>query len=137
MKKYKSTCLQFNKPTKSIGRIYSKECFDNALEDPVVQEQLKNNCLFGWLAPGNSDVGDLSKISHIVTNIDTDEQEATATIETLDTPEGRILETLLDYGAPIALSVQGVGDVNENNEVENYELQSINVVVEGEDKSCY
>ena len=41
-----------------------------------------------------------------------------ACVDILDTPNGRILKTLCDYGFIPGISSRGSGDVMENNEVE-------------------
>lgn len=87
----KEQCIvKFNQANKN-GRVYSSDCFN--LEDPIIQEKLQTGTFFGELGiSADREEIDLTKISHRVTNLYKKDDGLYADIETLDTPNGKILE---------------------------------------------
>ena len=108
----KEQCItKFNQPNKN-GRVYSSDDFD--LNDPIIQEKLKNNSFFGELGfpvDRNDDI-DLEKISHRVINLYKKDDGLYADIEILDTPNGRILEQLVNTGIRVGFRTRGSGTLN-------------------------
>ena len=117
--------LKFNEPTKN-GRIYRESSVN--LNDHVLQEQLKNNCLFGEIAfpEDRTTAIDIAKVSHLVTALRKEEDGLYADIEILPTVNGKLLEKIVN---PDNFRTRGIGTVIHDSEgnqiVEDYQLITI------------
>ena len=123
---FKGTVLKFNSPTKN-GRTYDSCIYDQIKSDPVVNEQLKNGCLFVTM-----DGEDLSHVAGVVTDLIHDETEDSmkAIVDVVNTPQGRILDILLSANQMVSLSVCGYevdgGSMDDKPYViSNYQLDKI------------
>lgn len=110
----------FGNPTRN-NRQYTKELWENVLKDPLFLECMQ---MGGLLAEADHplDIEDrvethIPKVSHIVRDvyIDYDDNTVKGYIDVLDTPDGRILKTLIDYGYTLGVSSRGSGEVIEQN----------------------
>ena len=110
LKTLKAEVLKLNEPT-ATGRVYTTDCITNALEDPVLKERLDQQVLFGTISP--DDCCDMKNISHSVTDFELDDNKLMASIDVLDTPQGRTLSTLIDNNV-IGFSICGEGKVEDN-----------------------
>ena len=117
--------LKFNESTKN-GRIYRDSSIN--LNDHVLQEQLKNNCLFGEIAfpEDRTTTIDITKVSHLVTALRKEEDGLYANIEILHTVNGKLLEKIVN---PDNFRTRGIGtviyDQKGNQIVEDYQLITI------------
>lgn len=114
------------------GRRYNRELWEKALNDELFHEKLANKCLFLELGhPQDREETDMSKVCACIPEmpriIDGD---LCACIDILDTPNGKILKTLCDYGFIPGISSRGSGDVMPNNDVdpETFFLECFDVV---------
>ncbi len=106
----KEQCIiKFDQPNKN-GRVYSSDCFN--LDDPIIKEKLKNNSFFGELGfpQGDRSEVDLTKVSHRVVSLYKKDDGLYADIETLDTPNGRILEKTVKNSSG-GFRTRGVGNI--------------------------
>jgi hypothetical protein len=102
------------------GRRYNRELWERALNDELFHEKIANKCLFLELGhPQDREETDMSKVCACIPEmpriIDGD---LCACVDILDTPNGRILKTLCDYGFIPGVSSRGSGDVMPNNDVD-------------------
>lgn len=114
------------------GRTYNRELWEKALNDEVFQEKIAHKSLF-------------LEFSHPIDREETDPLKACACIpempkiidgdlyayvDILDTPSGRILKTLVDYGFEPGISSRGSGDILDNDEVdpETFYLETWDIV---------
>jgi hypothetical protein len=102
------------------GRRYNRELWEKALNDELFHEKIANKCLFLELGhPQDREETDMSKVCACIPEmpriIDGD---LCACVDILDTPNGRILKTLCDYGFIPGVSSRGSGDVMPNNDVD-------------------
>lgn len=103
----------YKNPTRN-GRKYTEKLWNKTFDDPIVKEKIENKCLYGELGhPEDRLDTDMSKICICMA-----EQPKKSTdgklygvFDILDTPNGRILKTLLDYGTTIGVSSRGEGDL--------------------------
>lgn len=85
--------VKFNSPNKN-GRVYSPDCFN--LDEPILKEKLACGMLLGELGfPEDREEVDISKVSHVIKNLYKREDGLYADIETLNTPNGRVLEQIV------------------------------------------
>lgn len=121
------------KPNRN-GRVYSKELWEKALESDYVKEQVALKHFVGEADHPEERLEPIIKeMSHSITDFEFHDEssEVWATIDILDTPNGHLLKTLLDYSGSLSFSTRGSGDVMENGEVDpdTYQLFAIDAVL--------
>ena len=125
------------KPTRN-GRKYSDELWERVFKDSLVQEQFANGGIFGELNhPADRDEVDLSQVCVCMSEPPkkNDKGELIAKWDILDTPNGRILKTLCDYGYKLGISSRGTGDIiegydgQESVDPDSYQLNAFDVVL--------
>ena len=124
----------FKNPTRN-ERFYSEELWDKTFDQPLMQEKLDNKLLLGELGhPTDRTEIDMEKVAICLAEkpVKTKDGKVRGIFDILDTPNGRILKTLCDYGCKIGVSSRGVGDV-----VEDYERGGDTVVPESYDMECW
>lgn len=114
------------------GRRYNRELWEKALGDELFHEKIANKCLFLELGhPLDREETDMSKVCACIPEVPKIiNGDLCACIDILDTPNGRILKTLCDYGFIPGVSSRGSGDVMPNNDVdpETFFLECFDVV---------
>ena len=114
------------------GRRYNRELWEKALNDELFHEKIANKCLFLELGhPLDREETDMSKVCACIPEIPKIiNGDLCACVDILDTPNGRILKTLCDYGFIPGVSSRGSGDVMPNNDVdpETFFLECFDVV---------
>lgn len=99
------------------GRKYTEELWDKTFNDPIVKEKIENRCLFGELGhPADRQEVDMEKICICLAEMPKkgNDGKLYGVFDILDTPNGRILKTLCDYGCNIGVSSRGGGDTYED-----------------------
>ena len=129
------------------GRFYPKKLWENALKNSETKTKLDRKLMFGCIGhPKDYTLDNLlesGKVSHIVTDIYMDKKtgEGIAEYEILDTPSGRILNTVLKSGSEMYVSTRAFGGfTNETKEKDgrkykilddsNFVIESIDFVIE-------
>lgn len=105
-------------PTRN-GRLYGRNLWENVFNDPIVQEKIDNRCFFGELDhPADRDETCSEKIAVCMAEKPkfNDKGQLIGVMDILNTPNGRILKSLCDYGTTVGISSRGNGDVFENEE---------------------
>ncbi|MBQ6631214.1 MAG: hypothetical protein IJH55_03670 [Romboutsia sp.] len=100
-------------PTRN-GRSYSSKLWENVFNNPIMKERIENNCCFGELGhPIDREETDMEKIAICMDGLPKKDKDGKlqAVFNILDTPNGRILKTLCDYGCNIGISSRGSGDL--------------------------
>ena len=89
------------------GRVYPK----SILEREVVnyQKLIKENRALGECDHPDSSVVELKNVSHIVREAYMDGDAVYGSIEILDTPKGKIIQSLIESGVTLGISSRGVG----------------------------
>lgn len=130
-------CADFINPTRN-GRGYSEQLWENVFKDPIMQEKIKNGVCFGELGhPADRTEVDMEKIAICLREqpCKNDKGQLIACFDILDTPNGRILKTLCDYGSTVGISSRGQGDLitdingNEAVDPDTYECECWDVVL--------
>lgn len=120
------------------GRRYTEELWDKTFNDPIVKEKVQNRCLFGELGhPTDRQEIDMEKIAICLAEMPKkgNDGKLYGVFDILDTPNGRILKTMCDYGCNIGVSSRGGGDTfedydgNETVEPDSYELECWDAVL--------
>ena len=103
----------YKNPTRN-GRKYTEKLWEKVFSDPIIKEKIDNRCLVGELGhPEDRLDTDMSKICICLAEQPkkSDDGKLYGVFDVLDTPNGRILKTLLDYGTNIGVSSRGEGDL--------------------------
>ena len=106
-------CADFTIPTRN-GRKYEESLWDRVFDDEIVNEKIKNKCLFGELGhPIDREEVDPEKIAIALNEVPkkNDQGQLIACFDILNTPCGKILKSLCDYGTTIGISSRGSGDL--------------------------
>jgi len=127
----------FKNPTRN-GRLYSEPLWEKVFEDPIMQEKIKNRCCFGELGhPEDRQEVDMEKIAICLAEQPKkgDDGSLYGIFDILNTPNGKILKALCDYGCNIGVSSRGTGDLytdddgNEAVDPETYECECWDAVL--------
>lgn len=119
-------CADFKNPTRN-GRLYPLDLWKKVFDDPLFKEALKNKTLFGELDHPEDRFEPLVKHACIVmTDYEVDEDKGViyGGFDILDTPDGRVLRNILDYGSVLGVSSRGQGDIIETVEGERVDEDS-------------
>ena len=123
-----ATCLESTRN----GRKYNRQLWEKALNDELFHEKLENKCLFLELGhPADREETDMRQVCACIPEMPKIiNGDLCACVDILDTPNGRILKTLCDYGFIPGISSRGSGDVMANDEVdpETFFLECFDVV---------
>ena len=114
------------------GRFYNAQLWESALKDEIFLEKVATKSLFLELGhPTDREEIDMSKACACIPEVPKIVNgDLYAYVDILDTPNGRILKTLCDYGFQPGISSRGSGDVDINNEVdpETFFLETFDIV---------
>ena len=103
-------------PTRN-GRYYSEDVWKEVFKNPVFQENIKNLTIYGELGhPEDRDYIDMEKAAICLPEVPKEDEDGhlVAYFDILDTPNGRILKTLCEYGSILGISSRGTGDIVED-----------------------
>ncbi len=89
------------------GRIYPKEILEREVRN--YQKFIAENRALGELDHPDSSVVELKNASHIVREAYMDGDICYGTVEILNTPSGKILQSLIETGVTLGISSRGVG----------------------------
>lgn len=128
-------CADFKNPTRN-GRLYPLQLWEKVFEDALFKESLKNKTLFGELDhPEDRFEPLISEACVVMTDYRIDEKAGLiyGGFDILDTPKGRILKNIVDYGSVVGVSSRGQGDIVESADGEmvdedSYEFACFDVV---------
>ena len=131
----KGECAECDAPTRN-GRVYSRKLWEKVINSETFKEYLDNKCLYGELNhPEDRLETDIKEVAIALSDIEmTKEGPINATFDILDTPNGRLLKSLCEYGSKLGVSSRGGGDVTTRNGVQyvdedSYDFVAFDVVV--------
>lgn len=100
------------------NRVYSEKLWDNVLNSDYVKEQLQYKTLYGEANhPSDRFEIDFARVSHNIVEMwkVPEKKQVYGRIDILDTPLGRILDTLYEYGSIIGFSSRAGGVLKKKN----------------------
>ena len=95
------------------NRIYEREVWERVLADEDVKEKLKNRSLFFHAEHPETTQSNTEKVAGIVSEIIMEGNIVYAIMEVLETPYGKIIDTLLKAGCGIGVSTRADGELEE------------------------
>lgn len=123
-----ATCVESTRN----GRLYNKPLWEKALQDEIFLEKVATKALFLELGhPADREETDMKQTCACIPEVPRIVgDDLCAYVDILDTPNGRLLKTLVDYGFVPGISSRGSGDVMENNQVdpETFFLETWDIV---------
>ncbi len=130
-------CADFIQATRN-GRKYSEELWENVFSNDLMKEKIKNRCCFGELGhPTDRTETDMEKIALCLAELPKKGSDGKlyGVFDILDTPNGRILKALCDYGCNVGISSRGQGDLitdldgNEAVDPDTYDCEGFDAVL--------
>ncbi len=124
-------------PTRN-GRKYTKDLWEHVFNDPIMQEKIKNRCLFLELGhPADRTETDMEKICGCMAELPKvgDDGLLYGVVDILPTANGKILKALCDYGTTVGISSRGTGDIiededgNETVDPDTYDCETFDIVL--------
>lgn len=101
------------------GRIYPRELWENVINSDYVKEMINSHGLVGELDhPEERLEISLQEVSHVINDMWIEGDQVIGIIDILPTPNGKIVNELLDYGTDIGISSRGAGSVGAGNVVD-------------------
>jgi len=122
------------------GRIYPRKILESQVQK--IQEKINDRSLVGALDHPANDAIHLSQASHLITGLSVDKSgDVIGECEILSTPNGKIVEALINDGVKIGISSRGVGSVSEGREGkivnEDFKLITFDLVSDPSTKGAY
>src|SRR6056300_460580 len=122
------------------GRIYPRKILESQVQK--IQEKINDRSLVGALDHPANDAIHLSQASHLITGLSVDKSgDVIGECEILSTPNGKIVEALINDGVKIGISSRGVGSVSEGREGkivnEDFKLITFDLVSDPSTKGSY
>lgn len=130
-------CADFIIPTRN-GRKYSESLWEKVFSDDIVKEKFNNKVFYGELGhPEDREEVDIEKVAVCMAELPKKSKDGKlrAVFDILNTPNGRLLKTLCDYGSILGISSRGTGDVEEDingQEIVNedtYKCEAFDIVI--------
>ena len=106
-------CASFISPTRN-GRKYGEQLWENVFNDPIMKERIANGVCYGELGhPADREETDMEKVCVCLAEQPKKGKDGKlrAVFDILNTPNGRILKSLCDYGSTLGISSRGSGDL--------------------------
>lgn len=118
------------KPNRN-GRIYPKKLWENVVNSEYVEEAINTHTLFGESShPEERLEVDLANVSHAINDMWIQNDGVWGTIDILPTPQGQIINSLIEYGSEIGISSRGSGSVVGNEvDPDDYTFVTFDIVM--------
>jgi hypothetical protein len=94
------------------GRVYPKDILEREVRN--YQKFIRENRALGECDHPDSSVVELKKVSHIIREAHMEGNICYGTVEILDTPCGKILQSLVEAGVTLGISSRGVGSTKKS-----------------------
>ena len=79
----------------------------------------------------------VDRVSHIIENMWMDGPNGYGKLKIVPTPMGNIIRTLIESGATLGVSSRGSGEVDDNGNVSNYEIITVDIVAQPSAPEAY
>ena len=94
------------------GRIYTEGVLKRAID--LYQKLVEESRALGELDHPESNIVNLSNVSHKMTEVWMEDNDVYGKLQVLDTPSGKILRALVEGGCKIGISSRGTGTLSES-----------------------
>ena len=118
------------------GRVYPHNEIQRAVQS--VKERLsKGETVLGELDHPEELQINLDRVSHIITEMESDGANGIGKLKIIDTPMGNIARSLLKAGAKLGVSSRGSGNVNESGKVSDFDIVTVDIVAQPSAPDAY
>ena len=111
------------------GRIYPQELIVREVNTFVIEKIGKNRAVGECDHPDSPQIN-LDRISHVIESLVMEKNLGIGVARIIDTPKGRILETLVKEGILLGMSTRGVGSLEEETVKDDFNLITIDAVLD-------
>jgi len=108
--------LQKSETVNQNGRVYPKSILEREIRN--YQKFIKENRALGELDHPESSVVELKNASHIIREAYMQNDVVYGTVEILNTPSGKILQSLVESGVTLGISSRGVGSTKPDGDLQ-------------------
>lgn len=108
--------LQKSETLNQNGRVYPRSILEREVRN--YQKFIKESRALGECDHPESSVVELKKVSHIIREAYMDGDICYGNVEILDTPMGKILQSLVESGVTLGISSRGVGSTKRDGEMQ-------------------
>jgi hypothetical protein len=98
------------------GRVYPKAILEREVRN--YQKFIRENRALGECDHPDSSVVELKKVSHIIREAYMENDVCYGVVELLDTPMGKILQSLVESGVTLGISSRGVGSTKRDGDIQ-------------------
>jgi len=131
--------LQKSETLNQNGRVYPRAILEREVRN--YQKFIKENRALGECDHPDSSVVELKKVSHIIREAYMDGDVCYGNVELLDTPCGKILQSLVEAGVTLGISSRGVGSTKRDGDIQvvqdDFQLVCWDVVAEPSTPSAF
>ena len=117
------------------GRTYPREVLEAAIAK-YTEQYLRNGTAYGNLDHPGSPSQELKDAAVLITSLDWVGDEVWGEATVLDTPNGTILQKIIEGGGTVGMSTRGVGVQGKDGTISNYTLTGIDVVAHASSPSA-
>ena len=96
------------------GRVYPMDVLDKEVKR-YNEEYVDKKRAFGELGHPEGPTVNLDKVSHMITRLEPNGKNIIGEAKIMDTPNGKIVKTLMDEGATLGVSSRGMGSLEPKN----------------------
>jgi len=116
--------IEIGKPSAN-GRIYSQSAIDTIID--MCRKKISCGGCLGELDGRDQNIN-LGNVSHKITAIRNNGKQIVCDGRLIDTPKGRLVDTLINSGVDIKFGCRGVGTISDGNIITDYQLTSIDIL---------
>lgn len=118
------------------GRVYPLSEISKAVEE--AQKRIKEGySIMGELNHPDTLSINLDRVSHVITDISMDGNNAVGKMKLVNTPCGNIAKALIEGGVRLGVSSRGTGNVNESGNVSDFVFTTVDIVSQPSAPSAY
>jgi len=118
------------------GRVYPKQEIQRAVES--VRKRLSTGeTVLGELDHPEELQINLDRVSHIIVDMHTEDNNGMGKLKIIDTPMGNIARSLLKAGAKLGVSSRGSGNVSESGKVSDFDIVTVDIVAQPSAPDAY
>lgn len=118
------------------GRVYPLAEISRAVEE--AQKRIKEGFnIMGELNHPDTLTINLDRVSHIITEIAMNGNDAVGKMKLLNTPTGNIAKALIEGGVRLGVSSRGTGNVNESGGVADFNFVTVDIVSQPSAPNAY
>lgn len=122
--------MQANQPNKN-GRLYPGETLFREVRS-YIEEKIKNKRSLGELGHPETPIVNLDRVSHLITELRIDGDNVVGRAKILNTPNGKVVQALIDDGVMLGVSTRGLGSISNKGQInevqDDFILSAVDIV---------